>query len=182
MREGAAWSGGPGPPDIPGPRAVQGEGPALGSWQVGGSSREGWAEGGWIRGRRGGVGCGEEWAGVGSVGGVGTATGRRVAGWPWVEARRPLGSPQARRLQSVGKSVPRPLFISSSWMERAFSPLMDTAGVQPRWIQGDSKVGGRSRRLWKNTYLITDIERLEMDSAVARLVEKRRLNNLDYME
>ena len=31
--------------------------------------------------------------------------------------------------------------------------------VQPRWIQGDSKVGGRSRRLWKNTYLITDIER-----------------------
>uniref|UniRef100_A0AC11EGZ0 Uncharacterized protein n=1 Tax=Ovis aries TaxID=9940 RepID=A0AC11EGZ0_SHEEP len=32
-----------------------------------------------------------------------------------------------------------------------------TAGVQPRWIQGDSKVGGWSRRLWKNTYLITDI-------------------------
>ena len=56
------------------------------------------------------------------------------------------------------------------------------AGVQPRWIQGDSKVGGRSRRLWKNTYLITDIERLEMDSVVGRLVEKRRLNNLDYME
>ena len=46
------------------------------------------------------------------------------------------------------------------------------AGVQPRWIQGDSKVGGRSRRLWKNTYLITDIERLEMDSVVGRLVEK----------
>ena len=56
------------------------------------------------------------------------------------------------------------------------------AGVQPRWIQGDSKVGGRSRRLWKNTYLITDIERLEMDSVVGRLVEKRSLNNLDYME
>ena len=56
------------------------------------------------------------------------------------------------------------------------------AGVQPRWIQGDSKVGGRSRRLWKNTYLITDIERLEMDSVVGRLVEKRRLNNLDYVE
>ena len=31
------------------------------------------------------------------------------------------------------------------------------AGVQPRWIQGDSKVGGRRWRLWKNTYLITDI-------------------------
>ena len=41
---------------------------------------------------------------------------------------------------------------------------------------------GRSQRLWKNTYLITDIERLEMDSVVGRLVEKRRLNNLDYME
>ena len=74
---------------------------------------------------------------MGSVGGVGTATGRRVAGWPWVEARRPLGSPQARRLQSAGKSVPRPLFISSPWMERAsslrteraFSPLMDTSSV-----------------------------------------------------
>ena len=62
-------------------------------------------------------------------------------------------------------------------------PGLETyAGVQPRWIQGDSKVGGRSRRLWKNTYLITDIERLEMDSAVGRSVEKRRLNNLDYME
>ena len=56
------------------------------------------------------------------------------------------------------------------------------AGVQPRWIQGDSKVGGRSRRLWKNTYLITDRERLETDSVVGRLVEKRRLNNLDYVE
>ena len=31
------------------------------------------------------------------------------------------------------------------------------AGVQPRWIQGDLKVGGRRRRLWKNTCLITDI-------------------------
>ena len=41
---------------------------------------------------------------------------------------------------------------------------------------------GRSRRLWKNTYLITDIERLEMDSVVGRLVEKKRLNNLDYVE
>ena len=41
-----------------------------------------------------------------------------------------------------------------------------SAGVQPRWIQGDSKVGRRSRRLWKDTYLMTDIERFEMDSAV----------------
>ena len=51
-----------------------------------------------------------------------------------------------------------------------------------RWIQGDSKVGGWSRRLWKNTYLITDIERLEMDGVVGRSVEKRRLNNLGYVE
>ena len=56
------------------------------------------------------------------------------------------------------------------------------SGVQPRWIQGDSKVGGRSRRLCKNTYLITDIERLEMDILVGRLMEKRELNNLDYVE
>ena len=41
---------------------------------------------------------------------------------------------------------------------------------------------GWSQRLWENTYLITDIERLEMDSVVGRLVEKKRLNNLDYVE
>ena len=41
---------------------------------------------------------------------------------------------------------------------------------------------GQSRHLWKNTYLTTDIERLEMDSVVGRLVEKKRLNNLDYVE
>ena len=59
-----------------------------------------------------------------------------------------------------------------------------SVGVQPRWIQGDSKVGERRRRLWKNTYLITDRyrERLETDSVVGRLVEKKRLNNLDYVE
>ena len=60
---------------------------------------------------------------------------------------------------------------------------MNTAGVQPRWIQGDSKVGGWSQRLWKNTYLITDIERLETDSVVGEsVVEKKRLNNLVYVE
>ena len=55
------------------------------------------------------------------------------------------------------------------------------AGVQHPWIQGDSKVGTESAS-WQNTYLITDIERLEMDSVVGRLVENRRLNNLDYVE
>ena len=56
-------------------------------------------------------------------------------------------------------------------------------------VPGSSPSGSRvirrwgwSRRLWKNTYLITDIERLEMDSVVGRLVEKKRLNNLDYVE
>ena len=56
-----------------------------------------------------------------------------------------------------------------------------TAGVQPWWIQGDSKVGTESASL-ENTCLITDIERLEMDSVVGRSVEKKRLNNLDYVE
>ena len=56
-------------------------------------------------------------------------------------------------------------------------------------VPGSSPSGSRvirrwgwSRRLWKNTYLITDIERLEMDSVVGRLVEKKRLNNLDNVE
>ena len=55
--------------------------------------------------------------------------------------------------------------------------------VQPRWIQGDSKVGGWSRRPWKK-YIFNHRyrERLETDSVVGRLVEKKRLNNLDYVE
>ena len=56
------------------------------------------------------------------------------------------------------------------------------ARVQPRWIQGIRR-WGRCRHLWKNTYLITDSrERLETDSVVGRLVEKKRLNNLDHVE
>ena len=58
-------------------------------------------------------------------------------------------------------------------------------GRLPGSSPGGSRVirrWGRSRRLWKNTYLITDIERLETDSVVGRLVEKKRLNNLDYVE
>ena len=57
------------------------------------------------------------------------------------------------------------------------------AGVQPRWIQGDSKVGGWSRRPWKK-YIFNHRyrERLETDSVVGRLVEKKRLNNLDYVD
>ena len=46
---------------------------------------------------------------------------------------------------------------------------------------GNSKWGQR-RRPWKNTYLITDRERLETDSVVGKLVEKKRLSNLVYVE
>ena len=60
--------------------------------------------------------------------------------------------------------------------------LLGNAGVQPRWIQGDSKVGTESASLEKYIFNYRYIERLEMDSVVGRLVEKRRLNNLDYME
>ena len=41
---------------------------------------------------------------------------------------------------------------------------------------------GRSRRPWKNTYLIPDREGLETDSVVGKLMEKKRLNNLVYVE
>ena len=58
-----------------------------------------------------------------------------------------------------------------------------TAGVQPWWIQGDSKVGGTaSASLEKYIFNYKYIERLEMDSVVEKLVEKKRLNNLVYME
>ena len=62
-----------------------------------------------------------------------------------------------------------------------FSSVTQLPGSSP----GGSRVirrWGRSQRLWKNTYLITDIERLETDSVVGRLVQKKRLNNLDYVE
>ena len=57
-----------------------------------------------------------------------------------------------------------------------------TAGVQPWWIQGDSKVGTESASLEKYIFNYRYRERLEADSVVGRLVEKKRLNNLDYME
>ena len=57
-----------------------------------------------------------------------------------------------------------------------------SAGVQPWWIQGDSKVGTESASLEKYIFNHRYIERLETDSVVGKLVEKKRLNNLDYME
>ena len=57
------------------------------------------------------------------------------------------------------------------------------AGVQPRWIQGDSKVGTESASLEKYIFNYRYIERLETDSVVGDpVVEKRRLNNMDYVE
>ena len=56
------------------------------------------------------------------------------------------------------------------------------AGVQPRWIQGDSKVGTESASMEKYIFNYRYRERLETDSVVGRLVEKKRLNNLDYVE
>ena len=79
----------------------------------------------------------------------------------------------------TGKFFVKPQKAGRGCLMTLFSQATE---VQPRWIQGASKVGGWSRRLWKNTYLITDIERLEMDSVVGRSVEKRRLNNLGYVK
>ena len=56
------------------------------------------------------------------------------------------------------------------------------AGVQPRWIQGDSKVGTESASLEKYVFNYRCIERLETDSVVGKLVEKKRLNNFVYVE
>ena len=56
------------------------------------------------------------------------------------------------------------------------------ARVQPRWIQGNLKVGMESASLEKCIFNYRYIERLEMDSVVGKLVEKKRLNNLVYVE
>ena len=65
-------------------------------------------------------------------------------------------------------------------MEKFF--LNSFAGVQPWWIQGDSKVGTESASLEKYVFNYRYIERLETDSVVGKLVEKKRLNNFVYVE
>ena len=47
---------------------------------------------------------------------------------------------------------------------------------------GTSKVGTASASLEKYIFNHRYRERLETDSVVGRLVEKKRLNNLDYVE
>ena len=68
-------------------------------------------------------------------------------------------------------------FLSSFPLSRS-----TTAGLQPRWIQGDLKVGTESASSEKYIFNYRYRERLETDSAVGRLEEKTRLNNLDYVE
>ena len=54
--------------------------------------------------------------------------------------------------------------------EKEYTIARKSAGVQPWWIQGNSK-GGQSQRLGKD-YLIRK-ERLGKNSVVGKLVEKR---------
>ena len=70
----------------------------------------------------------------------------------------------------------------SSLCSRFCFYFLFSAGVQPRWIQGDSKVGTESASLEKYIFNYRYIERLETDSVVGKLVEKKRLNNLVYVE
>ena len=56
------------------------------------------------------------------------------------------------------------------------------AGVQPRWIQGDSKVGAESASLEKYIFNHRYIERLETDSVSRKISGEKRLNNLGYVE
>ena len=63
-----------------------------------------------------------------------------------------------------------------------WSQNWEFAGVQPRCIQGDSKVGMELASLEKYIFNYRYIERLETDSVVGKLVEKKRLNNLVYVE
>ena len=60
--------------------------------------------------------------------------------------------------------------------------LCSSARVQPQWIQGNLKVGTESVSLEKYIFNYRDTKRLETDSVVGKLVEKKRLNNLVYME
>ena len=74
------------------------------------------------------------------------------------------------------------LDYKESWAQKNFcfwSVVLEktfSAGVQPLWIQGDSKVGMESASLEKYIFNYKYIERLETDSVVGKLLEKKRLN------
>ena len=57
-----------------------------------------------------------------------------------------------------------------------------SAGVQAPVDPGTSKVGTTLVLLEKYIFNYRDIERLETDTVVGKLVEKKRLNNLVYVE
>ena len=57
-----------------------------------------------------------------------------------------------------------------------------SAGVQAPVDPGNSKVGTTLVLLEKYIFNYRDIERLETDTVVGKLVEKKRLNNLVYVE
>ena len=60
--------------------------------------------------------------------------------------------------------------------------LWKSLHADPGWIQGDSKVGTATVSLEKYIFNHRYIEKLEMDSVVGKSVEKKRLNNLVYVE
>ena len=60
--------------------------------------------------------------------------------------------------------------------------ILSAAGVQPRWIQGDSKVGTELASLEKYIFNHRYIERLETDSVSRKISGEKRLNNLGYVE
>ena len=64
------------------------------------------------------------------------------------------------------------------YMNRELPDCRGPAPVDP----GNSKVGTESASLEKYIFNYRYIERLETDSVVGRLVEKKRLNNFDYVE
>ena len=83
-------------------------------------------------------------------------------------------------------------------LEKTLESPLDCKEIQPVHSEGDqpwdfcrgpapvdpgnSKVGTALASLEKYIINYRYIERLETDSVVGRLVEKNRLNNLDYME
>ena len=58
--------------------------------------------------------------------------------------------------------------------------LLEVAGVQPQWIQGDSK--GRWNKRAKNLFIYKCKIRLGRNSVVGKFSGEKRLNSLVYME
>ena len=71
--------------------------------------------------------------------------------------------------------------ISFFLKARQYSIVCNCQGPAPV-DPGNSKVGMASASLEKYIFNYRYKERLETDSVVGRLVEKKRLNNLDYVE